>query len=73
MPRRLMNITQPFKILKMDKRRGNIVVSRRAILEEDRAEHRQEVVKDLTEGDQREGIRQEHYRLRRIRRTCAGR
>ncbi len=52
----LMNITQPFKILKMDKRRGNIVVSRRAILEEDRAEHRQEVVKDLTEGDQREGI-----------------
>ena len=52
----LMNITQPFKILKMDKRRGNIVVSRRAILEEDRAEHREEVVKELTEGDEREGV-----------------
>ncbi len=52
----LMNIPQPFRILKMDKRRGNIVVSRRSILEEDRAEHRQEVVKELTEGDEREGI-----------------
>ncbi len=52
----LMNIPQPFRILKMDKRRGNIVVSRRSILEEDRAEHRQEVVKELTEGDDREGI-----------------
>jgi small subunit ribosomal protein S1 len=52
----LMNIAQPFKILKMDKRRGNIVVSRRAILEEDRAEHREEVVKDLAEGDERDGV-----------------
>ena len=52
----LMNIPQPFRILKMDKRRGNIVVSRRSILEEDRAEHRQEVVKELSEGDEREGI-----------------
>jgi len=52
----LMNITQPFRILKMDKRRGNIVVSRRSILEEDRAEHRQEVVRELNEGDTREGI-----------------
>ncbi|MEM9705046.1 MAG: 30S ribosomal protein S1 [Pseudomonadota bacterium] len=52
----LMNIEQPFRILKMDKRRGNIVVSRRAILEEDRAEHRQEVVKELNEGDERDGI-----------------
>ncbi len=52
----LMNINQPFRILKMDKRRGNIVVSRRSILEEDRAEHRQEVVKELTEGDERDGI-----------------
>ncbi|WP_425410088.1 30S ribosomal protein S1 [Hyphococcus sp.] len=52
----LMNIPQPFRILKMDKRRGNIVVSRRAILEEDRAEQRQEVVKELNEGDEREGI-----------------
>ena len=52
----LMNIPQPFRILKMDKRRGNIVVSRRSILEEDRAEHRQEVVKELSEGDERDGI-----------------
>ncbi len=52
----LMNIPQPFRILKMDKRRGNIVVSRRSILEEDRAEHRQEVVKELTEGDERDGV-----------------
>ena len=52
----LMNIDQPFRILKMDKRRGNIVVSRRAILEEDRAEHRQEVVKELSEGDERDGV-----------------
>ncbi|WP_031551434.1 30S ribosomal protein S1 [Parvularcula oceani] len=52
----LMNLPQPFKILKMDKRRGNIVVSRRAVLEEDRAEHRQEVVRDLNEGDEKEGV-----------------
>lgn len=52
----LMNIPQPFKILKMDKRRGNIVVSRRSVLEEDRAEHRQEVVRDLNEGDERDGV-----------------
>jgi len=52
----LMNITQPFRILKMDKRRGNIVVSRRSVLEEDRAEHRQEVVRELNEGDDREGV-----------------
>jgi small subunit ribosomal protein S1 len=52
----LMNISQPFRILKMDKRRGNIVVSRRSILEEDRAEHRQEVVRELNEGDVREGV-----------------
>ncbi len=52
----LMNISQPFKILKMDRRRGNIVVSRRSILEEDRAEHRSEVVRELTEGDMRDGV-----------------
>lgn len=52
----LMNIVQPFRILKMDRRRGNIVISRRSILEEDRAEHRQEIVRELSEGDEREGI-----------------
>ncbi|MEM1379761.1 MAG: 30S ribosomal protein S1 [Pseudomonadota bacterium] len=52
----LMNLEQPFKILKMDKRRGNIVVSRRSVLEEDRAEHRADVVRDLSEGDERDGV-----------------
>jgi len=52
----LMNIAQPFQILKMDKRRGNIVVSRRAVLEETRAVQRQELVENLKEGDIREGV-----------------
>jgi len=52
----LMNIPQPFQILKMDKRRGNIVVSRRAVLEEARAEQRSELVAKLAEGDVLEGI-----------------
>jgi len=52
----LMNIPQPFQILKMDKRRGNIVVSRRAILEEARAEQRHEIVNQLNEGEVREGV-----------------
>ena len=46
----LMGIEQPFKILKMDKARSNIVVSRRAVLEESRAEARTELVANLTEG-----------------------
>jgi small subunit ribosomal protein S1 len=46
----LMNNTQPFQILKMDRRRGNIVVSRRTVLEETRAEQRQELVQNLEEG-----------------------
>ncbi len=52
----LMNIPQPFQILKMDRRRGNIVVSRRSILEETRAEQRQEIVKNLKEGQVVEGV-----------------
>jgi len=52
----LMNISQPFQILKMDKRRGNIVVSRRAILEEARAEQRTELVQNLAEGQTVEGV-----------------
>jgi len=52
----LMNIPQPFQILKMDKRRGNIVVSRRAVLEETRAEQRQELVENLKEGQVLEGM-----------------
>jgi small subunit ribosomal protein S1 len=45
----LMNNSQPFQILKMDRRRGNIVVSRRTVLEETRAEQRQELVQNLEE------------------------
>ena len=52
----LMNTAQPFQILKMDRRRGNIVVSRRAILEETRAEQRSEIVQNLEEGQVVEGV-----------------
>ncbi len=52
----LMNIPQPFQILKMDRRRGNIVVSRRAVLEESRAEQRAEIVGKLGEGDVVDGV-----------------
>ena len=52
----LMHIAQPFQILKMDRRRGNIVVSRRAILEESRAEQRSEIIGKLAEGDIVEGV-----------------
>ncbi len=51
-----MNVPQPFQILKMDKRRGNIVVSRRAILEESRAEQRSEIVQQLEEGQVVDGV-----------------
>jgi len=51
----LMNMPQPFQILKMDRRRGNIVVSRRAVLEEKRAEERSELVASLQEGQVVEG------------------
>ncbi|CDO60042.1 SSU ribosomal protein S1p [Candidatus Phaeomarinobacter ectocarpi] len=52
----LLNITQPFQVLKMDRRRGNIVVSRRAVLEETRAVQRAELVENLTEGQVLEGV-----------------
>ncbi|MEE3119764.1 MAG: S1 RNA-binding domain-containing protein, partial [Pseudomonadota bacterium] len=52
----LMNTKQPFQILKMDRRRGNIVVSRRAIMEETRAEARSEIVQNLVEGQAVEGV-----------------
>jgi small subunit ribosomal protein S1 len=52
----LMGKEQPFAILKMDRPRGNIVVSRRAILEEARAEQRTELVSQLHEGEVREGV-----------------
>jgi len=52
----LMHSPQPFKILKMDRRRGNIVVSRREILEATRAEQRSEIVAKLAEGQVIDGL-----------------
>ena len=51
----LMDVPQPFQILKMDRRRGNIVVSRRAVLEETRAEQRTGLIQNLAEGQIIEG------------------
>ena len=52
----LMDIPQPFQILKMDRRRGNIVVSRRAVLEETRAEQRTGLIQSLAEGQVIDGV-----------------
>ncbi|ESZ85722.1 MAG: 30S ribosomal protein S1 [Blastomonas sp. CACIA14H2] len=52
----LMDIPQPFQILKMDRRRGNIVVSRRAVLEETRAEQRTGLIQSLAEGQIIDGV-----------------
>ena len=52
----LLGTPQPFQILKMDRNRGNIVVSRRAVLEESRAEARSELVANLKEGQVLEGV-----------------
>ncbi|MEM9682035.1 MAG: 30S ribosomal protein S1 [Pseudomonadota bacterium] len=52
----LMGTPQPFQILKMDRSRGNIVVSRRAVLEESRAEQRSELIANLSEGQVLKGV-----------------
>jgi small subunit ribosomal protein S1 len=52
----LMGTPQPFQILKMDRARGNIVVSRRAVLEETRAEQRTELIQGLKEGQILDGV-----------------
>ena len=52
----LMGTPQPFQILKMDRRRGNIVVSRRAVLEDSRAEAKSELVANLQEGQVLQGV-----------------
>ena len=52
----LMDIPQPFQVLKMDRRRGNIVVSRRAVLEETRAEQRTGLISSLAEGQILDGV-----------------
>ena len=62
----LMDIAQPFQILKMDRARGNIVVSRRAVLEETRAEQRSELIDQLAEGQIIDGVVKKHHRLRRF-------
>ena len=52
----LLGTEQQFQILKMDRRRGNIVVSRRAVLEDTRAEQRSQLISDLHEGQTLEGV-----------------
>ncbi len=52
----LMDTPQPFHVLKMDRSRGNIVVSRRSILEESRQEQRGDILKNLAEGQVLEGV-----------------
>ncbi len=52
----LMGIAQPFQLLKMDRKRGNIVVSRRSILEETRAEARTGLIQSLSEGQVIDGV-----------------
>ena len=52
----LMHIPQPFQILKMDRKRGNIVVSRRAVLEESRVEARESLLGKIAEGQILEGM-----------------
>jgi small subunit ribosomal protein S1 len=65
----LMGTPQPFQILKIDRRRGNIVVSRRAVLEESRAEARTELVSNLARRSGSSGCGKEHHRLRRLCRS----
>ena len=55
-PSTIMDIPQPFQILKMDMKLGNIVVSRKAILEESRSEAREEMLATIKEGDILEGV-----------------
>src|ERR687894_132293 len=52
----LMDLPQPFQVLKMDRKRGNIVVSRRSILEESRAEQRSGLIQSLEEGQVIDGV-----------------
>ena len=55
-PTVFMNIPQPFQILKMDRKLGNIVVSRKAILEESRSEAREVMLANIKEGDVLDGV-----------------
>lgn len=55
-PTVIMGIPQPFRILKMDRKLGNIVVSRKAILEESRSEDREIMLSNIKEGDVLDGV-----------------
>ncbi len=52
----LMKVPQTFECVKMDKKRGNIVLSRRAIMEKIRDKGRNELISKLKEGDVVQGI-----------------
>jgi small subunit ribosomal protein S1 len=52
----LMGTPQPFIILKMDRARGNIVVSRRAVLEESRESAKSDLLGNLNEGQILTGV-----------------
>ena len=60
--------TMEFKVIKLDRKRNNVVVSRRAVLEASQGEERAEAAADPVRRRGREGHRQEHHRLRRVRR-----
>ena len=64
----LLGQTVQVKIIKLNKRRRNIVVSRRAVLEEERDRMKATILKDLAQGPDPRGRGQEHHRLRRLRR-----
>ena len=57
-----------FKVIKLDRKRNNVVVSRRAVLEESLGEEREKLLVDAVGRRDRQGHRQEHHRLRRVRR-----
>ena len=65
---RMIGESHKFKIIKFNKRRGNIVLSRRALLETERQSLRQKTLEILQGGSGRRGHRQEHHRLRRVHR-----
>jgi len=52
----LLGQTFEFKIIKLNKRRRNIVVSRRVILEQERETKREQLVKELLVGQVRKGV-----------------
>ena len=60
--------TYQFKVIKFNKKRGNIVLSRRVLLEKERAELKEQTLETLEGGPDRRGHRQEHHRVRRVRR-----